>query len=51
MEDTVQGVIDTVDAVTQHRIQLTELLEAISQAKSQAGTFYISACACTYSFN
>ena len=35
MEDVVQGVIDTVDTVTQQRIRLSELLESIHDAKTQ----------------
>ena len=37
MDDIVQGVIDTVDTVTQNRIQLSELLESIHDAKTQVG--------------
>ena len=35
MDEVVQGVIDTVDTITQHRIELSELLESVHDAKTQ----------------
>ena len=36
-EDTVQGVIDTVDAAKDYRIIASELLQHVQAAESQVG--------------